>query len=688
MTNFGKCYPDGKKRWGNIHKDYLDDKRFIQLGEQDAENEDKNSGRARVRINKMIQFVKQVTNEMRQTNIGIKVVPVDSGADVKRAKVRQGVIRGIERQCNAPFSYQYAGEEQVTGGLGAFRIYTKYISDKSFDQTVALMRILDASTVYYGPATEPDVSDAEWCIVRGNGKEIHNGEAGYDFIKSKPENSSTWGTPENPNEFEFWCLEKTKDKLYQFTNGKSVFASKIKSDANPELFVQKNGKRLERETVRRQWYCYKIKAGDVVECTEWPGKWCPIVLVLGREVWVDGERRLLSLCRYSKDAQRMYNYARSASAERLGMAPKAPWVAAIESIPEKFLSAWQNVHRKAVGLLPYRAYDDQNRPLPPPVHPQPLGVDPALTQETLTASDELKATTGIHDASLGQRGNETSGVAIRARQREGDVSTYDFQDNLTIAVRHAGRIVNDLVPKVIDTKRQVRMVGEDEQETVIMVNADSDEAERLYGAKDAYYLSEEEEYDIAVEVGASYATKRMENSENILELMRVSPIAAQALPNKYVRSLDFDDAEAAAEQIERLMEKTTPGVVEKKEGQEPPMPPQAIQAIQQAEQLQAALSEVTQKLQSLETDKSIESAKLRIEDAKLRLEAEKLEIMRYDSQTKRMDVTQKIDTAGIKASADVMKERISAEASLATAAISAEKQGSHGTPEPRNNDME
>lgn len=673
MERFTKCYSAAQSKWSTIHDEALEDKRFIQLGEQDAENEDKNSGRAKIRVNRMLGFTKQVTNEMRQTNIGIQVVPVDNGADIEKAKVRQGVIRGIERQCNARFAYQYAGEEQVVSGLGAFRVVTQYVSDKSFEQTIAVKRILDATTVFYGPANEPDFSDAEYCIVRGNGSGVKEGDASYSTLKNySVKEKDVWGDNNSPNEFEFWLLEKTKDKLYQFTNGRYIFASQVNADADQSLFIQKDGKRMERETVRRKWCCYKLKAGDVIEETEWLGKWCPIVLVLGREVWVDGERHLLSLCRYSKDAQRMYNYARSASAERMGMGTKAPWVVAIESIPEKFKVLWQNVHRKAVGMLPYNAFDTQNRPLPPPQRPQAIGVDPAIVQEQMTAAEELKATTGIYDAGLGNRSNETSGVAIRARKSESDVSTYDYQDNLSIAVRHCGRIINDLVPKVIDTKRQVRMVGEDESDSVITVNEASDTAERDYGSRDAFYLSEEEEYDIAVEVGASYATKRQENSENLLELMRVAPIAAQALPNLYVGQLEFNMAQEAKKQIERLMEKTTPGVVEPEKGKEAPMPPQAIQAIQQAEQLQTALTQMAEEMKAMKADKSLEAAKLQLEGQKAQMDNM---VKKFDSMTKRMDVigSQKI-----------------AEGQLVLSAQTAQagNDGPSDAPESRNQDME
>jgi hypothetical protein len=272
----------------------------------------------------------------------------------------------------------------------------------------------------------------------------------------------------------------------------------------------------------------------------------------------------------------------------------------------------------------------------------------------------MKATTGIHDASLGARGNETSGIAIRARQREGDVSTYDYQANLNTAIRYCGRIINDLIPKVIDTKRQIVMVGEDDAETVIEANADSELAETRYGGKDSFYLNEDEEYDVAVEVGASYSTKRLENSENLLELMRVSPIAAQALPNLYVKQLDFDLASQAAAQIERAM---PPGIVED-ESKGAKMPPQAIQAIQQLEQMQAAMGEMQKAFESLKAD--------------MTLKTREIDIKEYEAQTRRFEVETKFEAEGIKSKSDVLKERISANATVATAAITARAGGSTG----------
>ncbi len=643
---FEKCLEIGRTEWSDIHRAFNDDKKFIQLGEQLTPTEQKKlKGRPLFVVNKLIQYVKQVTNEMRQTNIACQVSPVDNGADVPKAKIRKSVIRAIERVSNATYAYQYAGEEAVTGGMGAFRIITQYVSDKSFDQTIAVRRILDASTVYAGPCIEPDYSDATWFIIEQKRDKFKRNTPEFDNMYVSTTDKNLWGTSEKPYEFEFWYREETPDTLYRLNIGRSVFKSQVKADAPDDIFVMKDGVRLERKTTRKQWCCYKLNAKLVIKKDEWMGKYAPIVIVNGREVFSEGKRTLLSLCRYSKDSQRMYNYARQEMSRRIGLSAKATWLIAVEAIPEKFRSLWERAHELTVGSLPWVSQGKDGKLLPVPSIPQMQPIDPALVQETINSDRELKDTTGIHEASLGAKGNETSGVAINARKREGDTSTYDFQDNLAIAVQHGCRIINDLIPKIIDTPRQIRMVGEDESEEVIQANQDFiDESGEV--SKD-YYFSDEEEYDIAVSVGPSYATMRLENSEALRELMRVSEPAAMTLPDLYVKSLDFDYADEAADRLKRYLEKTLPpGVIVEEGSENKEMPPEVMQAMEQNKQLQEQMAMMMKEVEQLKSDKEAEFAKIDLQKqeamAKNDVELHKLEIDQFDADTKRLEVERKI----------------------------------------------
>ena len=49
-----------------------------------------------ITINKLPAFLHNVTNDQRQNKLGIKVHPVDDGADIDTAEVLQGIIRHIE----------------------------------------------------------------------------------------------------------------------------------------------------------------------------------------------------------------------------------------------------------------------------------------------------------------------------------------------------------------------------------------------------------------------------------------------------------------------------------------------------------------------------------------------------------------------------------------------------------------
>ena len=664
IEKFEKCLTIARSEWGPIHKAFNEDKRFIQLGQQlTPEEERKLKGRPMHIINKLLSLVKSVTNEMRQTEIAGKLSPIDNGADNDKAEVRQGVLRGIERMSNAKYAYQYAGEEAVTGGMGAFRINTKYVSDKSFDQTLEIKRILDASTVYYGPANEPDFSDAPWCIIEQKSDKADKFTPEWNRLKGDDVNEDIWGTAELPFEFEFWYLEKIPDTLYRFKIGKSVFKSQLKPEQmkNDDLFVQRDGVRLERKTERKKWWSYKLKADDIVgEPVQWKGKFCPIILVMGREVWVDGRRTLLSLCRYSKASAKMYTYARQEMARRLSQAPKASWLMAIESVPKGLRKMWDSAGQVVHSTLYYNSESSSGKPIPPPQIPQMPSVDQGLVSEAQFSDTEIKDTSGIQNENLAMKSNATSRVAIESKKQEGDTITYDFQDNLAIGVQHCTRVINDLIPKVIDTPRQIRMIGEDDAEKVIQVNEPYRDA-KTGEESDIYYLSEEEEYDVSQSVGPNYESKRQEAQENILAVMDKSEAASIVLPHVWVRSLPFPWAKEASKAMRKFVDKQYPGILEpdeEEEEQQPQIPPEVIEKLQEAEQIKAQIPELMKEMEALKSNKDTEMAKIEqqkesdmdklfLEQKKVEsdhnLEQQKVDISRYGAVTDRMDKSNNSD---------------------------------------------
>ena len=97
-----------------------------------------------------------------------------------------------------------------------------------------------------------------------------------------------------------------------------------------------------------------------------------------------------------------------------------------------------------------------------------------------------------------------------ARQREGDVSTFHFIDNLSRAIRHGGRILLDLIPKVYSTERIVRVLGEDLAPAAVRiaptgqpVTEQADETGRIVGR---IYDITAGKYDLTVASGPSFTT--------------------------------------------------------------------------------------------------------------------------------------------------------------------------------------
>lgn len=634
ITNFKRCQSEAQNLWGDIHREYNADMDFIMLGNQSTVSEQQaRMGRPMIIVNKLVQFVKKVTNEMAGTNMVADIIPVDNGADKDKAKIRKGIIRGIERQSIASSAYNWAAECQVTGSIGAWRIGTKYVSDTSFDQTITIDRILDPTSVFYGPSKKVDFSDAKYCIVAGKATALGEESTGKAYLKDNP-NETMWGDAEKPNEFEFWCMKETKDTLYIFKDGTKILKSKVSKDADPSVFtLDKNGKRLSRPTIIKKWKVYRIKAGEVEGCYDWAGKYCPIVLIMGREVWYDGKRHINSLCRFSKIPQKLYNYTRSSMAERMGMGTKVPWKAANGSIEPRDAQAWQTSNNNPVGVLLYNSYDLAGRPLPEPHRADPIGVDPALSQESSITSDEIKETTGIYEGSLGMEGNETSGIAINARNRQAVMSTSDFTVGLSIGKTYSCKVINDLIPKIIDTARQIRIVGEDETETVIKVNQIyKDEA----GKEVSNDLSDEEEYDLILTVGASYESKRQENSDRILELMKVAPSAAQLLPYMYVKSLDFDSSQEASDLLKKAL---PPGYApeSKDDKAPPPLPPEVTQQLQQAQQMGQQLQQMAEQMKAMEEQ-------LKSKAVENKVAVGNLKISEYEAITKRLAIGQNNET--------------------------------------------
>lgn len=455
----------------------LDDIKFARLGGDNQwtvngvnwAQKRRDTRRPVLTINMLPKFERQVMNDIRQNRPSIKVRPVDSGADVKTADVYTGLIRNIEQTSRADTAYDTAAEFAITGGFGYFGVNIDYASDDTFDQDILIERKPNPFCIYGDPydlgadssnwmsAWETELIEREEFYRRFKGAKPTDWQAGSDYHNL----SAPWRVDNEVLIARWWRREKVAKTILKLSDGRVVakedFERKLDGLSMADICAATGVEVVgEREAPSYRVTHTLMTGAEVLEDeTEWPGRYIPIVPVYGEDIVVEGKRILKSLIRDARDPQMQLNYWRSYAAEMVALQPKAPYVGVVGQFDTD--PRWETAN---TDNHPYLEAD----PVAGASLPQrqmPASLPPGARDLALMANDDIKGTLGLFDASIGARSNETSGKAILARQREGDVSTFHFADNLSRAIRHGGAIIMDLIPKVYSGQRMVRVLGED-----------------------------------------------------------------------------------------------------------------------------------------------------------------------------------------------------------------------------------
>jgi hypothetical protein len=581
-------------------------------------------GRPAESYNRLPQFVKQVSGELRQNKPAIKVLPVDGQTDPEMADVYSAIIRHVEGQSNGHRIYSKTGEQAAIGGQGWWRIKADYCYDEGFDQELLIERIPNPLAVVCDPgAREPTRCDMKWGFVTELVPKA-------DFLAQYPDMSASdfddseymkgWVEGDYVRIAEYWRKRSAgKKQLYALkgpqgqtlTTDAEELAQNGMDKPNKAAFAELGLELISQRTVEK----FEIEsillcgAGDLGEWAPWPGKYIPLVRVVGEEVEAGDTVFRHGMIHHAKAPQVGYNYARNAMMERHGQSTKAPWVATVKQI-QNYKGMWETANTKSHAVLIYDA--DPMAP-GPPVRTPPPQLDAAAYQESQIASEDMKATTGIYDAALGARSNETSGVAIARRDEQGNTATFVYIDNLEDAIETTGRILIDLIPHYYSDERIIRMLGEDDEvEKFVEIN-------KLLPDGKKWNDVTRGKYDVVVSTGPAYATRRQEAAENLMKLSE-NPMIAQVGADVLVRALDIPMADKLADRLKRMLPPGIDDDVDKERAeqqqqgqgqQQQPSPEQLqMQAEQQAAmqkmQLDAQIAE--QKIQLMAQDQQAKQA--------------------------------------------------------------------------------
>lgn len=619
----------------------LEDIRFARLGQQwpdSIKKERELSGRPCLTINKLPSYIRQVVNDSRQNKPSVRVSPVDSGADVDTAEIYSGLIRNIEYTSNADVAYDTAIDSAVTSGFGYCRVNIDYAHDDTFDLDLLIQRIANPFSVYGDPfSTEADSSDWNCAFIvdkikkedfgrKYKGAEDKSWESDYASIEMP------WLEEESLQIAEYWRREEVARTIVLLNNKQIIDAEVYKKLSD---YYQSQGVMVIGERQTKSWkVTQRIMTGvEVLETNDWAGKYIPIVPVYGEEVNENGKRHFRSMIRDSIDPQRMLNYWRSTSTELVALAPKAPYIGRKGAFASD-AAKWATANTKNHAYLEYDGGDAPQR--------QPFaGVPAGALQEAMNASDDIKAILGMFDPSMGQRSNETSGRAIIARQRESDTGQFHFVDNLARAIRHTGRILIDLIPHVYTGDRVVRVLGEDSEAKNVKIGDARQSIQDENGEMQEIYNLSAGKYDVVVDTGPNYTTKRQEAAEQMTEFMRVYPDAAPLIGDLLAKNLDWPGAEDIAARFKAML---PPQIKDADENSpEAAVMQQANAAVQQMqEKMQAMQQQAVQLIQKAQSEAQQLKIELDATKQNAAIEAEKLEIERYKAETERMQVMREV----------------------------------------------
>lgn len=577
-------------------------------------------------INLLPKFIRQVTGDMRKMRPSIKVVPVDSKGDPETAEVNSGLFRYIENRSFAKHVYTTAADSQVCCGIGHLQVLTEYASTTTFNQEIRIGGVEDGVGVLWdADSVMPTREDAKHCFVpmdmtRAAFKDRWPDAKADGFDTQRGSTFTTWISDDYIRVVTYWRKDPIKRTLALMPDGSiQDLTEKVKAEskANVRKFMQAakaQGIRVEERDSFK--VCrYLLTMGEILEEYEWKGMHIPIVPVIGEEIRIAREVYRHGIVRYARDLQRMVNYYASAETEVVALQPKAPWIVT-KAMVEKYYDQWENANN---DNMPFLEYDvDPKAPGARPERVQPPVASQAIQEGSIKAAEDMKAVIGIYDAALGAKSNETSGIAIQRRDAQSDTGTFVYLDNFNMAIQRTAQIVLDLIPHIYDAQRMIQIIGDDGKPALKEINKPT----VVDGINKIMHDVTVGAYDVVMEQGPGYATKRQEAAESMTEFIRAFPQAAPLIGDIFAKVQDWPHHEEIGERLEEALPpaiksklQSERAQAEQKPGEPPPPPTPEQQQAAEAAQMQAAGAKL-----ELE-EKAAQVAKTKAETAKIAKEA-------------------------------------------------------------------
>lgn len=575
-------YDDGVGAFEENRRMHSEDLNFVynseSMGQWDPVVLEARRGKPNYTFNRVIGPVNIVVADMRQTRPAGKVRPTNGAANEATAEVLAGLMRSIEDESRADPVYKNQYKFAVAGGFGAWRLMPEYESSESFDQVLRIKDIPNPQTVIWDPeCADACAGDAMWCIIGERvSKEKYralfpNADTEQSFPISR--DSYGWFTDKEVRVVEY--MEKVP-----FEKEIALFSDGSIEDLTPELKAVEKGfeeadigpdraKRIVKTRKVLKWrvmWC-KVDGGQVLEGPifyDWTR--IPVVRVPGRYINIEGRKKLQSLIRHAKDAQRTYNSRVCDMIERSALIPKAPYLVT-ESMIKGYENEWSQSNTLSRPYLPYNVDPKAEGSGAMPFRNQPIDMPQGALALAQQAASDIQATTGYFDPAMGNAEdmNRVSGKALVQHTRRSDLGSFEFMDGYGDALQLTWEIGIDMIPTIYDSQRIVRIVGTDEIEKMVTINQDDP------NGGDVMHDLKAGTYSCKVVIGPNYQTARQEALATMIDAAEALPMIAQVAPDLLAKNIDMPDADELTRRLRIPLIQA--GVIKPTDAEAKSMPP-------------------------------------------------------------------------------------------------------------------
>lgn len=610
-------------------------------------------------FNKLYDTTKKIVGEQRKNKPDLMVRSLTGKADQKQIDLRADLVRTICYKSQNDLVYQTAFKSALMMGYGAFEICLDYENPHSFNQTIRYELIPDASRTSFDPTSMmPHKGDGNFC----SRQYLYTKQ---EFFSTYPHvmNPVSYSDPRSLLDFQWEtrdtivvCKYTRKEwypvKLMLLSNGQSVTedewkgmqkeikmkeelaaSSQVVGDMILKDIPRVVGERNSKDYIIRQ---YILTQNQIIEFTDWPSKYLPIIFVDGDSNYINGKQYTRSFIHEAKDSQKFVNYVGSEIAAEIKNRRREQWLGTPDNIIGNE-QQWRNPELQ-IGMLTAKP-DPKTGQLPQKMPAWDLS--PTLLQQFQRGSQDMREILGFSETEALQ-GRDMSGKARRERKMEGSMSAFVWFDNLDQAVEQGGRVVLDLLPVIAgDFERHMIVSKADGRTESITLNKVVGQDEDGEAIRDN--VLDEGDYDVEIDTGPSFAVQKDIALEFLQQTIQAYPQAFPLVADLWAKNLDVQFMPQIAQRFKSLV---PPQIIAEEEGKQlPPQPPSPQEQMMQAEmkqkEQQMAMNE--QKMH-LEEQQLLERAEeLRIRKEKHLLEQAEMILKAQEMKGKRAVDIQKLD---------------------------------------------